>query len=185
MKKRKHPHAQGGDTWMGFPQKGQKTFTDLVNEILTAPYAMDYDPILDDPEALTEYIKKKFVRKVPIDATPTHDVSFMKREQMDGFAQFANWLQDSRNIPNYSAKRREQLISLYREMFHDLQKAICYMINICNVILVKSVCARILTRCPKNLIPRHFIIPKAFCGKRQNLLFPPIFPHTLRLIEFN
>ncbi len=126
MKKRKHPRDWDDDTWMGSPQQVQEALAKLENEIRNAPYAMEYDPILDDPEALTEYIKKNIVRKVPIDATPTHDVSFMKREQMDGFAQIADWFQKSQNDPNSSPKRREQLIALYRQMSHDLQKAISH-----------------------------------------------------------
>lgn len=126
MKKRKHPRDWDDDTWMGSPQQVQEALAKLENEIRNAPYAMEYDPILDDPEALTEYIKKNIVRKVPIDATPTHDVSFMKRERMDGFAQIADWVQKSQNDPNSSPKRREQLIALYRQMSHDLQKAISH-----------------------------------------------------------
>lgn len=126
MKKSKHFWDWDDDTWKGSPQQVHEALAALENEIMNAPYAMDYDPILDDPEALTEHVKKNVVHKLPIDVTPTHDVSYIKREQMDAFAQITYWLKNSRNLPRCSPERRKQLIALYRQMSNDLQKAISH-----------------------------------------------------------
>lgn len=191
MKKRKHSRNWDDETW----KKTLAWLDAMANEDKPDSHTAALDSLLDDPEALTEHVKKNYVHKLPIDVTPTHDISYMKREQMDAFAQTAYWLQNPRNLPRCSPEKRKQAIALYRQMSTDLQKAISRKQRLEYSIPEydsDSVCT------PETLYPWDFyfdigcnynaysLLPNGhvvFYGSGTNVPMKPVFLYILALIQ--